>query len=220
MERAGSRDGLTVARLVFVGLMSAEVAVLAVTGLWLALYYRPSPTSAWTSIQALRSGVTSSDAMRGVHRLTAFAALPTSIVTAVLVVADSRVRRPGWRQGRAALAAGPALVALVVAATFTGYLLPWDQLALWAVSVGTDMHGYGSVFGPHTRFVLMGGVEVGNATLWRWFVIHVAVLSAQLVAALVVAWLPRRREAAGPSLVDDGSTDSARPPAGNAAHAA
>lgn len=64
----------------------------------------------------------------------------------------------------------------------------------------------------------MGGVEVGKATLWRWFVIHVAGLSALLVVALVVAWLPRRREEAAPSL-DEASTDAARPPAANTSDA-
>ena len=49
--------------------------------------------------------------------------------------------------------------------SFTGYLLPWDQLALWAVTVGTNMMGYTPVFGDQVRFVLLGGVEIGTDTL-------------------------------------------------------
>src|SRR6476620_3636701 len=55
----------------------------------------------------------------------------------------------------------------------SGYLLPWDQLSLWAVTVGTNMIGYTPVFGDQVKFVLLGGKEIGNETLLRWYVLHV-----------------------------------------------
>ena len=68
---------------------------------------------------------------------------------------------------------GVILLTLTLLLSFTGYLLPWDQLALWAVTVGTNMMGYTPVFGSQVRFVLLGGVEIGSETLLRWYVLHV-----------------------------------------------
>ena len=68
---------------------------------------------------------------------------------------------------------GVILLMLTLLLSFTGYLLPWDQLALWAVTVGTNMMGYTPVFGNQVRFVLLGGVEIGTDTLLRWYVLHV-----------------------------------------------
>ena len=65
------------------------------------------------------------------------------------------------------------LLLLTLALSFTGYLLPWDQLAYWAVTVGTNMIGYTPVFGDQVRFVLLGGAEIGTDTLLRWYVLHV-----------------------------------------------
>ena len=71
---------------------------------------------------------------------------------------------------------GVMLLLLTLLLSFTGYLLPWDQLALWAVTVGTNMMGYTPVFGNQVRFVLLGGAEIGTDTLLRWYVLHVLML--------------------------------------------
>ena len=71
---------------------------------------------------------------------------------------------------------GVNLLQFTLLLSFTGYLLPWDQLALWAVTVGTNMMGYTPVFGEQVRFVLLGGVEIGTDTLLRWYVLHVLLL--------------------------------------------
>ena len=186
------RDPVTKARVMAVVVLTVEFAILGLTGLWLVFFYRPTADSG--SISGLgMHGTGLVRAVRAVHRGTAVVCLPTAIASAVLVVVDARARRPDWRQGRLALVAGPGLAVVVVAATFTGYLLPWDQLALWAVTVGTDMHGYRQVFGSQVRFVLLDGTEIGPATLWRWFVLHTVALSLVAVAGLAVAWHPRRR---------------------------
>jgi len=185
--------GLRTARLVAVGLLTAEVALLVATGLWLAFFYRPSTGAAW-NIPILDGANGAVGVVRGAHRWAAFAAFPTSVAAAVLVVVDSRTRRGGWRPGRTSLAAGPALVILVLAATFTGYLLPWDQLALRAVTVGTNMRGYGPVFRSSVVFALVGGTEVARTTVRNWLLVHTVLLSALLAGALFVAWHPRRRE--------------------------
>ena len=81
-------------------------------------------------------------------------------------------RRPASSTGSSASSCSRCTLLL----SFTGYLLPWDQLALWAVTVGTNMMGYTPVFGGEVRFVLLGGVEIGPETLLRWYVLHVLLL--------------------------------------------
>ena len=68
---------------------------------------------------------------------------------------------------------GVILLTLTLLLSFTGYLLPWDQLAVWAVTVGTEMMGFTPVFGKQVQFVLLGGVVIGPNTLLRWYVLHV-----------------------------------------------
>jgi quinol-cytochrome oxidoreductase complex cytochrome b subunit len=181
MPAAAPRDGLTRARIALVAVLTAELVLLAATGLWLVFRYRP--TSDPGGFQEL-------------HHVLSRVAIPTAIAAGILVVLDARRKRAGWRRGRVALVAGPGLVVLVVAAAFTGYLLPWDQLALWAVTVGTNMRGYRPVFGSSVKYVLLGSTEVSQSTMWRWFVVHTMVISALMLAALFFAWRPRRRAGA------------------------
>ena len=114
----------------------------------------------------------------------------TTLAVSIAVSLERRLRRgvPAW-------ALGAVLFVVALAASFTGYLLPWDQLALWAVTVGTNMQGYRPVLhGGVVHFVLLGGVEVSRATLVRWFWVHTAVIPPVLV---VIGWFAgRRRQAA------------------------
>ena len=71
---------------------------------------------------------------------------------------------------------GIILLLLTLLLSFTGYLLPWDQLALWAVTVGTNMAAYTPVFGEQVSFALIGGVQITADTLLRWYVLHVLFL--------------------------------------------
>jgi len=79
---------------------------------------------------------------------------------------------------------GVVLLVLTLLLSFTGYLLPWDQLAFWAVTVGTSMAGYVPLVGEQVESILLGGPTVGSATLVRFYVLHVAVLP--LILAFVV----------------------------------
>jgi len=83
---------------------------------------------------------------------------------------------------------------LALAATFTGYLLPWDQLSLWAVTVGTNMRGYGPILHGHrVKYVLIGSTEVGTATFSRWFWVHTLVVPLVIAAALIGLVIKSRR---------------------------
>src|SRR5205085_1280336 len=78
------------------------------------------------------------------------------------------------------------LLTLTLLLSFTGYLLPWDQLALWAVTVGTNMMGYTPVFGQQVRFVLLSGVEISSETLLRWYVLHVLLFPFIIVIFMAI----------------------------------
>ncbi len=68
---------------------------------------------------------------------------------------------------------GTLLLLITLLLSFTGYLLPWDQLSIWAVTVGTNMAKYAPIAGPYTRYLMLGGHAVGDATLLRFYVMHV-----------------------------------------------
>jgi quinol-cytochrome oxidoreductase complex cytochrome b subunit len=90
-------------------------------------------------------------------------------------------------------AVGVILLVLTLLLSFTGYLLPWDQLAVWAVTVGTNMVGSAPILGEQSRFVLIGGFDVGQSALIRFYTLHVIALP--LLAAIFMAvhfWRIRR----------------------------
>lgn len=102
---------------------------------------------------------------------------------------------------------------VVVAASVTGYLLPWDQLALFAVTVGTNISGYTWLRDGSVRFVLMDGTEIAPATLFKWLLLHAVILGGALAAFLVMAWR-RARAGAGDAPPERDETTSVEVPAG------
>ena len=89
---------------------------------------------------------------------------------------------------------GVVLLTLTLLLSFTGYLLPWDQLAMWAVAVGTNMMGYTPVLGSQVRFVLLGGVEIGSETLLRWYVLHVLMLPFVIIIFMAIHFWRVRKD--------------------------
>jgi quinol-cytochrome oxidoreductase complex cytochrome b subunit len=81
---------------------------------------------------------------------------------------------------------GVVLLVLTLLLSFTGYLLPWDQLAYWAITVGTSMAGYVPYIGDTVQEILLGGTTVSSATLLRFYVLHVAVLPTAVVLVIAV----------------------------------
>lgn len=183
------REGrLSRARQLLLTALSLEVAVLVLTGIALFFVYRPSVGQSWPGL--LASHVNESGSVRfaaGVrllHRFASALAVFTAVATGVVVAVSGRKnirRRPG-----AIIGAGLALT--TVAASFTGFLLPWDQLALWAVTINSDFNGYRPLFGTHVRFVLLGGTELSPATVTRWLLIHMLVLGLAVVGIIILGW--------------------------------
>ena len=116
-----------------------------ITGIFLALYYVPSADRAHTTVAYIVKEVTGGSFLRSLH------AYGSSAVVIVVLLHLTQTYLYGAYKGRRELLwiSGCVLLALMLAMAFTGYLLPWDQLSLWAVTVGTNMMGYTPVFGDN-----------------------------------------------------------------------
>jgi len=177
--------GLGVMAVVLLGL-------LTLTGLLLMLHYTPSPMQAHADIRDLEAVVPFGDLTRRLHRLATHALL------IVLVLHMARVFLSAAYRGRRLLNwfIGLALLACVVGFAFTGYLLPWDQTAYWACTVGAEMLGLVPGIGAYAKRAFLGGDIVAARSLLRFYVLHVALLPG-LAAGLLLYHLWRIRKDGG-----------------------
>jgi quinol-cytochrome oxidoreductase complex cytochrome b subunit len=168
---------------------SVLFAILLVTGVYLMFFYTPSVTSAYGDMQQLRTGVGFGQLIRNVHRWSAHLMVLVVILHLVRVFFAGAYKRP--RQFNWVL--GVLLFAITLGFSFTGYLLPWDQLSYWAVTVGTNLIGYVPVLGGQLSDLLIGGEQIGQATLLRFYALHVAVLPVALALVLMIhIWRVRK----------------------------
>ena len=164
--------------------------LLTVTGIFLMFFYRPTTTQAWNSIYQLKTSVTFGLLVRNMHRWSAHLMVLSVFLHMARVFYHGAYKPPrefNW-------VIGMVLLLLTLLLSFTGYLLPWDQLSLWAVTVGTNMAGYTPVFGNQVRFVLLGGNEIGSNTLIRWYVLHVLMLPFVIVIFMAVHFWRVRKD--------------------------
>jgi quinol-cytochrome oxidoreductase complex cytochrome b subunit len=168
--------------------------LLTITGIYLMFFYRPAAGAgtelAFADMQALSQQVMFGDLVRNLHRWGAHAMVFTVFLHMARVFYHGAYKPPrefNW-------VVGVILLLLTLLLSFTGYLLPWDQLALWAVAVGTSMMGFTPVFGQQVQFVLLGGVEIGAETLIRWYVLHVLLLPFVLTIFLAVHFWRIRKD--------------------------
>jgi menaquinol-cytochrome c reductase cytochrome b subunit len=155
---------------------------LVVSGLYLMFFYVPSPNQAYSNIQTLQTEVAFGQYVRNVHRWSAHLMVIAVVAHMCKVFYRGAYKAP--REGNWVI--GVMLLAMTLLMSFTGYLLPWDQLAFWAVTVGSEMAGYVPLIGDGTREVLLGGPVVGASTLLRFYVLHVAVLPLVIVVLLML----------------------------------
>jgi quinol-cytochrome oxidoreductase complex cytochrome b subunit len=168
---------------------SVLFGILVTTGVYLMFFYTPSVTSAYGDMQHLRTGVGFGQLVRNVHRWSAHLMVLVVLAHMVRVFLAGAYKRP--RQFNWAL--GMALLTLTLGFSFTGYLLPWDQLSYWAVTVGTNLMNYVPLVGGVLRELLIGGEQIGQATLQRFYALHVAVLPLALGLLLTVhIWRVRK----------------------------
>ncbi len=163
--------------------------ILLVTGVYLMFVYTPSVGSAYGDMQKLKTGVGFGQLIRNVHRWAAHLMVLVVILHLVRVFYAGAYKRPrqfNWL-------VGVGLLLITLGFSFTGYLLPWDQLAYWAVTVGTNLVHYVPLFGGKLQDLMIGGPQVGQSTLTRFYALHVAVLPALLVLMLMVhVWRVRK----------------------------
>jgi quinol-cytochrome oxidoreductase complex cytochrome b subunit len=186
--------------------------VQAVTGVILAMYYKPTPRDAYKSIQYITDELTMGWLVRGMHKWGA------SVFIILMFLHMGRVflfgsykypRELNW-------IVGVLLLTLGMAEGFTGYLLPWDQTAYWASVVGINLNGTAPFLGPWLAQFLRSGQEIGADTLTRFYSLHMLLIPAAiagliglhlyLVIRLGVTSPPWSKEAAGTERDDEPST--------------
>ena len=142
--------------------------MLTGTGVYLMFYYYPHPDVAFRSMKDLAFVVPFGKVTRNLHRWAAHGMVVTVTVHMLRVFLTAGYKAPR----EANWVAGVLLWVLTLALSFTGYLLPWDQLAYWAVTVGTNMIGSVPVGGDFLRELVLGDASVGEAALLRFYVLH------------------------------------------------
>jgi len=156
-------------------------AILVLTGIPLMLYYHPSVPQAYTDMNDLRFVVSAGLFLRNLHRWSAHAMVLVVFAHMFKVFYRGAYRPPrefNW-------VVGVFLLLFTLFLSYTGYLLPWDQLAFWAITVGSNLISAVPVAGARIRFLMLGGNSVNANALLRFYVLHCVVLP--LLAAVFVA---------------------------------
>ncbi len=171
------------------GMAVTLVVTLVLTGILQLLSYSPHPESAYLSIQQIYTKPALGGFIRNIHF---WAGNLLVIITALHLLrvfftgALLNTRKYNWL-------IGIVVIILVQFANFTGYLLPWDQLAFWAVTIFTNMVDSVPIVGSWMVTVLRGGSEVGEATLSNFFALHIGVIPACLCVLLIWHfWMVRK----------------------------
>jgi quinol-cytochrome oxidoreductase complex cytochrome b subunit len=163
------------------GLSFGLFLALVLSGVLLMFYYRPSVPQAYRDMKELQFVVTSGGFLRNLHRWAAHAMVLFVFLHMARVFFSGAYRPPrefNW-------VIGVLLLIITLLLSYTGYLLPWDQLAYWAITVGTNMAQAAPVVGPRARFLLLGGNIIGENALVRFYVLHCVVLP--LAGGLLIA---------------------------------
>jgi len=164
--------------------------ILTVTGILLMFYYVPSTQQAYDRMLDLRGSVAFGTLLRNMHRWSAHGMVAVVFLHLCRVFLTGSYKKPrefNW-------VVGVILFLLTLFMSFTGYLLPWDQLAFWAITVGAAIAGYAPIIGKDIQFLLMGGTSVGQEALLRFYVLHVAVLPAILTLMIAIHFWRIRKD--------------------------
>ena len=150
------------------------------TGLLLLLYYEPGTATAYESVKRISGEIPFGWLVRSIHRWSAdifIGVVALHMLTAFLMKAYRRPRELTWLTGA-------AMLGIALGFGFSGYLLPWDEIAFFATSVGTAVAGAVPVVGQPLLQLMRGGDDVTGATLARFFALHVVVLPFAALAVL------------------------------------
>jgi quinol-cytochrome oxidoreductase complex cytochrome b subunit len=185
------------------GIVTLSAFLLAfLSGVLLMFYYKPYPEAAYASIKDIHFVVPTGRFLRNIHRWSANVMVVGVLLHMARVFYTAAYRKPrefNW-------VIGMALLAVTLGLSFTGYLLPWDQLSYWAITIGaniaqsprevTDALGLTPYFDPggFQKLLLLGSDEVGEEALIRFYLLHVMILPALLLGLLGVHFWRVRKD--------------------------
>ncbi len=199
------RDSLRFTATFYLGVIAFVLFVLlVVTGIYLMLYYHPSVPQAYRDMKDLGFVVANGRFIRNFHRWAAHGMVAVVFLHLLRVFFAGAYRPPkqfNW-------VIGVVLFLLTLLLSYTGYLLPWDQLALWGISVGTNMLGYAPLLGKKLRFLLLGGNIVGENALLRFYVLHVLILPLAMTLLIGVHFWRVRKDGGITPLVRQSQTNT------------
>ncbi|MBI5410036.1 MAG: cytochrome b N-terminal domain-containing protein [Nitrospirae bacterium] len=175
--------------------------VETITGILLMFYYRPVPEYAYMDMKYLEFDVPFGIILRNIHRWAAHLMVVTIMLHMLRVFLTGSYKPPrefNW-------VVGVCLLVITLLLSFTGYLLPWDQLAYWAITVGTNMirsvpfMGHEGPFAllnkyHDVRFAVLGGTEIGANGLLRFYVLHIVLLPAAAIIFMAVHFWRIRKD--------------------------
>jgi len=164
--------------------------IQGVTGTLLAFYYKPTPDEAYASIQFIETQVRFGAAIRAIHHWSANAMVVMVVAHLLRVFITGAFKPPrelNW-------ISGVILFVMTLGFGFTGYLLPWDQRAFWATTVGSEIAGGIPWIGDLSLIFLRGGWDVSAVTLSRFYAVHILILPIIILAFLGVHFLMIRRQ--------------------------
>jgi len=179
----------------FGGLTFLIIVTQILSGMFLSMYYVPDINNAYYSVKYITDQVLLGQVVRGMHFWGA------SLVIIMMFLHMLRVFFTGAYKAPRELnwVVGVLIFVVVLAFGFTGYLLPWDQKAYWATSVGANLASAVPFIGPYLKILLAGGSTIGALTLTRFFAIHVFFLPAALLVLLGLHFIMIRKAGiAGP----------------------
>jgi hypothetical protein len=171
------------------GITAFLFVVQGLTGIMLAFYYKPTAAEAYASIQFIENEVRFGSAIRMIHHWAANGMIVMCIAHMLRVFIMGAYKRPrelNWLSG-------VVLLILTLAFGFTGYLLPWDQRAFWATTVGTQIAGAVPSIGNLALVYLRVGWNVNEATLGRFYALHIIVIPLVTVAFMLAHFLMVRK---------------------------
>jgi quinol-cytochrome oxidoreductase complex cytochrome b subunit len=175
----------------FLGTLSlGTFLILVVTGILLMLYYHPSVPQAYADMKDLRFVVSAGVFLRNLHRWSAHAMVFLVFAHMFKVFYRGAYRSPrefNW-------VIGVILLLLTLLLSYTGYLLPWDQLAFWAITVGSNLMSAVPVVGQKIRFLMLGGNTVNANALLRFYVLHCVILPLAAAFFLMIHFWRIRKD--------------------------
>ncbi|MDZ4246512.1 MAG: cytochrome b N-terminal domain-containing protein [Dehalococcoidia bacterium] len=165
-------------------------SVLVITGAWLMFFYAPSVERAYTDIQTLHNTIAFGALMRNMHRWAAHLMVLFVFLHMCRVFFTGSYKRPrefNW-------VVGVILWVVTLLLSFTGYLLPWDQLSFWAITVSTNIVGAFPLIGDKIRLLMLGAADTGPEALVRFYALHIAVLPLVMGALIGVHFWRIRKD--------------------------